>query len=43
MSTLECMWRGMRPLLIRAGSDVKRREGLNMHCMHKDTLTFTYS
>lgn len=42
MSTLECMWRAMRLLLIRAGSDVKR-EGLNMHCMHKDTLTFTYS
>lgn len=25
MSTLECMWRAMRPLLIRAGSDVERR------------------
>lgn len=49
-STLKCrreytrgMWRAMRPLPIRTGSDVKREEGLNMHCMHKDTLTFTCS
>lgn len=33
-----------RVVLIRVGSDViTRREGaLNMHCMHKGRLTFTY-